>query len=292
MKRLIKFMACALALSLGLTSCDQRSQSPHHPYDSGHKPKNSQLNTSHAWVGKFYGQSGLVDNMEDAQGIVFGVSKDGRTAYLCSFTDILTYGKISGWYAEPQTWSSGKPLAYDTTYTENVDEEGNVLSIDTVTKGKPIVFDVDGEINTTRIIELAGKSTAAGMCRDYYRAEYKKDALNRDPVAQKWESTKGQWYLPSAEELDALMKSRDKINRICGGENQDTVNVRSFMSIGGEDGHAYWSSTEFNGTSAWYVLSRVGDGTDFPSNKRYGYNAKSTNKYIFIRPIRKVPVVQ
>lgn len=287
MKTLLKFMVCALALVIGFTSCDNKSEDSHHPYDAGHKPKNSQLNTSHSLVGKFYGDNGVVESMDDAQGIVFGVSKDGTTAYLCSFTDVMTYGRITGWYAEAAVWGSATPLAYDTIFTENYDENGEYVSTDTTLKGIPVVFDMDGEINTDRIIEIAGTNNAAGACREYYRAEFGKTALANDPVAQRWASTKGQWYLPSAEELDALMKNRTKINNICGGDNSDLA-VNGFMSIGGEFEHAYWSSTEFNGTSAWYVLSRVGDGTDFPGNKRYGYNVKSTNKYIYIRPIRKV----
>ena len=295
MKRLIKFVACALALSAGLTSCDNSTE-PSRPYDAGHKPKNSQLNTSHAWVGKLFGTTGVVEEISEAQGIVFAMSKDNKTVYLCSFTDIMEYDPLAGWYAVETAWGAATPFDYDTTYSPVYDDAGiEIVSYDTVLKGIPVVFDVDGSVNTDKIIAAKGTSTAAGACREYYRAAFPGPAsegridLDNDPVAKKWASTKGQWYLPSAEELDALMKNRSKINKTYAkGVEADTVNANQFMAIGGEIGHAYWSSTEFDGQDAWYVLSRVGDGTDFSGNKRYGYLWKNVAKNIFVRPIRKV----
>lgn len=312
MKKLLKFMACALAVSFGLTACDD-GQDPHHPYDSGYKPKGSQLNTSHKLVGEMYGVDGVVTNNADAQGIVFAVSKDGKTAYLVAFTDALIVGADNaleqdlynynneGYFAPERMWGPTWPSAYDTTYEEVV--ENGVTSIDTVVKRLAVIHDVDGEVNTQAFIEnvahhLATDTTlsapvmyAAKACREYYRRQWDKNLLDdSDPIGTKWASTKGEWYLPSIEELGDLMKNRDKINKKYGNTPSDVVNENFFMPIGGENGHAYWSSSEFNVQSAWYCLSRVGDGTDYKPNKRYGYAQKNDKRNMYVRPIRKAPI--
>ncbi|MCM1532146.1 MAG: hypothetical protein NC048_07355 [Bacteroides sp.] len=319
MKKLLKFMACALAVSFGLTACDNGEES-HHPYDSGYKPKGSQLNTSHAWVGKMYGVDGIVEDPAEAQGIVFAVSKDGSTAYLVAFTDAMVVGADVStdaesycysnlektYFAPQQRWGLTVASQRDTTY-ESKEENGQTV-IDTVVTRRAVINDVDGEVNTDRIIKLfesAKKqdttitiysSYAASICKGYYRRQWGKSKEDEsDPIARKWQSTKGQWYLPSIEELGDLMKNRDKINKLYAeGKQEDIVgdNPYHFMAIGGEIGHAYWSSSEFDVSSAWYCLSRVGDGTDYSKNKRYGYLLKTENRYMFVRPIRKAPIKQ
>lgn len=314
MKKLLKFMACALAVSFGLTACDD-GQDPHHPYDSGYKPKGSQLNTSHKLVGEMYGVDGVVTNNADAQGIVFAVSKDGKTAYLVAFTDAMTLGADNplrdetynydeelGYFAPERQWGPTVASQYDTTY-EEVEENGKMI-IDTVVTRKAVIHDVDGEINTDRILKNFVLATqrdttlklptvyAAQTCRAYYRREWSKKLSddNGDEIGARWASTQGEWYLPSIEELGDLMKNRDKINKRYSNSASDFVNERFFMPIGGENGHAYWSSSEFNVQSAWYCLSRVGDGTDYKPNKRYGYFQKNDKHMMYVRPIRKAPI--
>lgn len=315
MKKLLKFMACALAVSFGLTACDD-GQDPHHPYDSGYKPKGSQLNTSHSLVGRMYGVDGPVDNNADAQGIVFAVSKNGDTAYLVAFTDAMVVGESNGLseeynfnsregYFPPEVrWGLTVASQYDTVYEKKT--ENGIETIDTVVKRKAVIHDVDGEKNTQRIIDNftaaaqrdttinIPKNYAAGICRKYYRREWsrKKFDSDGDEIGKKWAHTQGEWYLPSIEELGDLMKNRDKINKRYGNTPSEFVNENFFMPIGGLNGHAYWSSSEFNVQSAWYCLSRVGDGTDYKPNKRYGYFQKDDRRNMYVRPIRKAPIRQ
>lgn len=313
MKKLLKFMACALAVSFGLTACDNGEQA-HNPYDSGYKPKGSQLNTSHSLVGKMYGVDGVVEKNEDAQGIVFAVSKDGTTAYLVSFTDAMIVGADKpleqetysfyagkGYFSLQMVWGLTVPSKRDTIVRERT--ENGVKVLDTVIKTRGIINNVDGEINTTDIIDLFAKAAqedttisipkvyAAKLCRDYYRRQWGTNKLDADdPIAQKWAETKGEWYLPSIEELGDLMKNRDKINKIYGKTPSNFVNENFYTPIGGENGHAYWSSSEFNAQASWYCLSNVGDGTDYPGNKRYGYFQKNDKRNMYVRPIRKAPI--
>ncbi|MDE6631105.1 MAG: hypothetical protein K2K11_06800, partial [Bacteroidales bacterium] len=79
MKKLISFIGLAAVVLLGFTSCDKEP-----------KPKfTTDLNTGHQYVGRLYGEEGLVDDPNDAQGIIFAVSPDGNTAYLVAFTDLM-----------------------------------------------------------------------------------------------------------------------------------------------------------------------------------------------------------
>ena len=303
MKKLLNFVVCALAVSFGLTACDKGEES-HHPYDSGYKPKGSQLNTSHKLVGQMYGVDDVVTDPAEAQGIVFAVSKDGSTAYLVAFTDAMVIGagdalqnpfnflEEKGYFSLQSVWGPTLPTGGDNN--------------------------VDGEINTNRIMDFFAEAArkdstftmpevyAAKLCRDYYRRQwntnkwddgknnprYEEGDGDADPIAQKWASTKGEWYLPSIEELGDLMKNRDKINKKYYGKNEGLFvdGTYYFMPIGGENGHAYWSSSEFNQQTAWYCLSRVGDGTDYSGNKRYGYFQKNDTKNMYVRPIRKAPI--
>lgn len=325
MKNLLKFMACALAMSFGLTACNSQSEDPHNPYAAGYNPKGSQLNTNHALVGKMYGVDGVVENNADAQGIVFAVSQDGKTAYLVAFTDAICMGKdaevfdkdeysyrtASGYFTSEKRWGNAIAFAYDTTYKTTT--ENGVTKTDTIVKSKGIIHDVDGQKNTDQIIACytaeATKDTnfkkamysiyAAKACREYYRRQWGKNkedgnGAGQDPIGAKWASTKGEWYLPSIEELGDLMKNKDKINNIYGNTPSDFVNEKFYMPIGGEENHAYWSSSEFNAQSAWYCLTRVDEnakkGEYYPGNKLYGYFQKSDKIHMFVRPIRKAPI--
>ncbi|MDE5544436.1 MAG: hypothetical protein K2I83_03385, partial [Bacteroidales bacterium] len=238
MKKLISFISLAAVVLLGFTSCEKEP-----------KPKfTTNLNTGHQYVGRLYGMDDFVDEPNDAQGIVFAVSPKGDTAYLVAFTDLMVqrnlvyFDSFGGtglhreytFYANPMAWS------------EKLFETG--------------ATNKDGEVNTDRIIKIATDSsygaTAAKACREYFKRSYsdtvKQTDYNRDT---KWESTKGKWYLPSMQELAALMKVMDRINQkyLQGAPASDAANKIYFQAIGnksnldieGKDAFfAYWSSTE------------------------------------------------
>lgn len=318
MKKLLKFMACALAVSFGLTACDN-GEDPHNPYDSGYNPQGSQLNTSHALVGEMYGVDGVVYDPMDAQGIVFAVSKDGQTAYLVSFTDAMVVGGNKpteaekycfnasvGYCALQSMWGLVVPTEVD-SIREQVEVNGQM--VDTIiVKNLAAIHNVDGEINTNLIIKAfqdavkqdtnksMPKVYAAQLCRDYYRREWSKKLNdNGDQLASKWIDTKGQWYLPSIEELGDLMKNKDKINKKYGNAAYEYIqdNGYFFMRIGGAEDHAYWSSSEFNIQAAWYCLPNeiTGKKKDgYPGNRRYGYFQKNDRMNMYVRPIRKAPI--
>lgn len=326
MKKLLKFMACALAVSFGLTACDN-GEEPHHPYDSGYNPKGSQLNTSHKLVGQMYGVDGVTENPEEAQGIVFAVSKDGQTAYLVSFTDAMvvgaykpnegvtySYNKDFGYAALTMAWGLTVPTDFDTVYKQ-IEFDGKKVDTFEIEK-KAVIHNVDGEINTDLILKTfkeaqqkdttitLPKAYAAQLCRNYYRREWSKkrddgEGANNDQLALKWKHTQGQWYLPSIEELGDLMKNKDKINKKYGNENSDFINDKKdnngkpyfFMKIGGANNHAYWSSSEYNLQTAWYCLPNPvkGNGT-YPGNSRYSYFQKNDRTNMYVRPIRKAPI--
>lgn len=322
MKKLLKFMACALAVSFGLTACDDGKQA-HRPWDSGYKPQSSVpgMNTSHRLVGEMYGRNGVATNNEDAQGIVFGVDESKGIVYLVSFTDAMLVGATNaldetynyynnpegegstpyGYFAPERRWGLVIPSQYDTIYETK--EENGVMVDDTVIKNLAVIHNTNGEINTAQILETfklaierdttitLPKVYAAQACREYYRRQWGRNLRDdADPIGAKWADTKGEWYLPSIEELGALMKNRDKINNKYGSTPSNFVNENFFMPIGGENGHAYWSSSEFNVQSAWYCLSRKGDGTGNPVNDRYGYFQKNDRQNMYVRPVRTAPL--
>ncbi len=275
MKKLISFISLAAVVLLGFTSCDKEP-----------KPKfSTNLNTGHNLVGRLYGENGVVEEPNQAQGIIFAVSPKGDSAYLVSFTDLmeqkdLVYENASGlhrdytFYARTVAWS------------EKLFEAG--------------ATDKDGAVNTDRIIKMANDSsygaTAAQECRDYFKRSYSdtvtQNAYNRDTI---WKSTKGQWYLPSMQELAALMKVKDKINQkyLQGVPASDAANKIYFQAIGnkpnldleGKDAFfAYWSSTEKGKEYAWYDLPASNNDNAVPKT----WGDEGGEGRIYVRPIRKV----
>ena len=275
MKKLISFIGLAAVVLFGFTSCDKEQ-----------KPKfTTDLNTGHQYVGRLYGADGLVDDPNEAQGIVFAVSPDGKTAYLVAFTDLMEQKEVLvqdmppifgyAFYAIPTAWS------------ENLFETG--------------AKDKDGEVNTELIIaaDTANGGTAAQKCREYFKRNYRDTIFSQEDYDNdlRWEGTKGKWYLPSMQELAALMKVRDRINQkyLQGAPASDGANSIYFQAIGGELNFAYWSSTEctspaydtahnFSKKYAWY---------DLPASNNDNYAPKTWgdehgNGRIYVRPIRKV----
>lgn len=258
MKKLISFIGLAAGVLFGLTSCDKE------------KPKfTTDLNTGHEYVGRLYGADGLVDDPNDAQGIVFAVSPDGKTAYLVAFTDLMEVHRVVpvrsyACFASPTAWS------------KNLFEAG--------------AKDKDGEKNTDLIIaaDTANGGTAAQACREYFKRNYK-DTTNGYAEYDndlRWEVTKGKWYLPSMEELAALMKVRDRINQkyLQGAPASDGANSIYFQAIGGELDFGYWSSTEYSRKYAWYDLPASNGDSYIPKT----WSDEHGNGRLYVRPIRKV----
>ncbi|MDE7337710.1 MAG: hypothetical protein K2M92_00295, partial [Bacteroidales bacterium] len=235
----------------------------------------------------------VVDDPSDAQGIIFAVAPSGDSAYLVAFTDLMAQ----------------RDLLYEDTIINGEDTIYN-LHINYTFYANPIAWseklfecgatDKDGRVNTDRIIKMATDSaygaTAAQECRNYFKRSYRdtveQSTYNRDT---KWASTKGQWYLPSMEELAALMKVRDRINQryLLGTPASDAANRIYFQAIGdkpnldiqGKDAvFAYWSSTEHGKQYAWYDLPASNDDNYVPKT----WSDEGGEGRIYVRPIRKV----
>ncbi|MDE7338710.1 MAG: hypothetical protein K2M92_05410, partial [Bacteroidales bacterium] len=129
---MIGFIGLAAQFLLGFTSCEKEP-----------KPKfTTDLKTGHQYVGRLYGEDGFVEDPNDAQGIVFAVSPDEKTAYLVAFTDLMVqknlvyFDSFGGtglhreytFYANPMAWS------------EELFETG--------------ATNKDGEVNTDLIIKI------------------------------------------------------------------------------------------------------------------------------------------
>ncbi len=274
MKKLFYLLAL-VAGSLAFTSCDD-FQDEHNEFPW--KPSATKLNTSDSRVGRMCTANGVItDNNAEAEGIIFAV--DGNTAYLCAFTDLLVADEPIGreyyWILKATAWSS----TYDTLPigTGKYDANGNEQTEIT-----------DGEILTDMIVaDTTLKSSAAKDCRAYFRQHYYTDQ-NAHAADTAFKASQGEWYLPSAQELEALVKSKNKINDIYldGHVLSDSIiPTTHFTAIGGGRGYAYWSSTEFNASTAWYrivndnsisyLLKTIADGGTFVSK-------------MCVRPIRKV----
>ena len=292
MKKLIGFISLVAVVLFGLTSCNPEE-----------KPKfTTDLKTGHQYVGRLYGADGFVDDPNKAQGIVFAVSPDEKTAYLVAFTDLMEQKNLSYDIFDPN----------DSTKIIGV-FRGYAFSANTVVWSNKLfeagATDKDGEVNTERIIaaDTANGGTAAKKCREYYKraysAEVPRDTYNNDTI---WKFTQNKWYLPSMQELAALMKVRDRINQkyLQGTPASDAPNKIYFQAIGnkpnidinGKDvSFAYWSSTEctspvydtahnFSKKYAWY---------DLPASNNDNYAPKTWGDEggegrIYVRPIRKV----
>lgn len=289
MKKLLGSLLAVAAVALMFTAC-KNNEEPKFP---------THLNTSDSRIGDLYGESGFVTDPADAQGILFAVSQDGATGYLVAFNDILSYDEVSpaetgmfGYievYSGPTAWSK---LLYSTNANSSDGEENTntIISVMEDSMYRVVWKDSTGVEHDSMAKRNTDLTTAARLCRDYYKrnitSKYvkKTDWDNEDnwPWAAKH---KGKWYLPSMEELNALMKVRDKINaRWCPGEKTDVMNEYGFIAIGGDMDYALWSSTEYSAKCAWYDLPA--SNNDNYLQKTFG-NEGGLGK-LFVRPIRKI----
>ena len=229
-------------------------------------------------------------NPNDAQGIIFAVSPNEDTAYLVAFTDLMKRTNLVYFILNANGDTVGVFRGYRFNATTNVWSK-SLFEVGATDK--------DGEVNTEKIIKAAKEvndtSTAAQACREYYKKAYG-DTVSRTDYDRdtKWETTKGFWYLPSMQELAALMKVRDRINQkyLQGTPASDAPNKIYFQAIGdksnldseGKNTPAYWSSTEYDKEKAWY---------DLPASNNDNYVPKTWGNEgglgcIYVRPIRKV----
>jgi hypothetical protein len=120
---------------------------------------------------------------------------------------------------------------------------------------------VDGRGNTTAIVGQKGHaSSAAKMCRDYSEGGF------------------NDWYLPSRIELQILTAQAGLLGRVLSEDgNPNTKGLETNYvapTFGG-----YWSSTEANGSCAWYYdFNLSGDiSHDATGNESLRYNFSTGN---------------
>lgn len=136
----------------------------------------------------------------------------------------------------------------------------------------------DGSKNTDMIVNAdvpvkqaatPDSSSAARVCRQYFTRAYvaERGAFAADTVFQ---STKGEWFLPSRSELKALYDARTKIN-------ETHANTLGFEPLQ----NCYWTSNQRGATMAYYKC--------FTANGIESYIPKANNNYrVNIRAVRKV----
>ena len=110
-KKLLYLLACMAVGSMVFTSCDSRSEDSRDPWAAGYKPESTNLITSGDLIGQMCTMDGRVTTQNaEADGIIFALSPNRDSAYLCAFTDIMTgeSGRF-GWTWTPNTtiaWAS------------------------------------------------------------------------------------------------------------------------------------------------------------------------------------------
>ena len=127
----------------------------------------------------------------------------------------------------------------------------------TTTDRETALNDWTGKTSTAAQIthnECKTESYAPGFCASYERVNANGQGL-----------TAGKWWLPSLGELMMIYANMRKINYALSLINGATQLAET----------AYWSSTEFSATSAWFLY--LNDGYA-------GYKPKATNQYR-VRPV-------
>lgn len=276
MKKLLYLLACMAVGSMVFTSCDSRSEDSRDPWAAGYKPESTNLITSGDLIGQMCTMDGRVTTQNaEADGIIFALSPNRDSAYLCAFTDIMTgeSGRF-GW-----TWTPNTTIAW-------ASRTGSAIA-DSVPIGTDKLM--GGDVATALILaddSVGAGASAAKQCAEYYRIHCYTD---RDSVAGDtyFQPSQGTWFLPSAQELEALIRNADRINEeyLLGTTAADSVVKGSyFLPIGGSNGYTYWSSNEFNSQNALYRVV---------ANNTCSYYTKTltgaaTVGKIMVRPIRKV----
>lgn len=165
------------------------------------------------------------DRMEQGKQVVCPVSKDYKVG------DI---GPSGGWiiYAKPA--ATGQSVEDCWRYIEAAPADfiikkkwSNITNKSVVGTGKGIG---EGKENTKKIIQQEGhKESAAFVCKTYAPKDYPK--------------TKGEWFLPSIDELDLMY------HLLAKGDNKGAFKTKSNET--NRTSSWYWSSSDYGNQTAW-----------------------------------------
>ena len=282
MKKLLSLLACLTAGAMVFTSCDSRDQDSHNPWDAGYEPEATNLVTSGDRIGRMCTMDGrITDNNDEADGIIFALNRSGDTAYLCAFTDIMLgeSGRF-GW-----TWTPNVSIAW-------ASRVGSA-------KGDSVAIGTDrlmgGDMATNLILADDsvgnGRASAAQQCHEYYRIHCYTSRTDHSNDTY-FQPSQGSWFLPTSQELEALIRNADLINeRYLGGTTAaDTVVTTVggedyyFLPIGGSNGYTYWTSNEFNANNAIYRVVNTNEASYYTKT----LTGSTTIGKIMVRPVRKV----
>lgn len=134
---------------------------------------------------------------------------------------------------------------------------GGVTTIDRVTA----MNDWDGKANTAAQVtkaEASSASYAPGFCNQYARV----NANGQGLIA-------GKWWLPSLGELMMIYANMEKINYALSLINGATQLAET----------AYWTSTEYSSTNAWYLRLNNG-GMDGNPKATGQYRVRAVSAFI------------
>ena len=143
-------------------------------------------------------------------------------------------------------------MGYESSYMSWSPEYQNVSGLESISKSKNALEDMNGRENTSLIVDYWGADTAgvaAVYCYDYFPADF--------------EVSKNQWYLPAAGEVYDYLYG--------DGIHYNLINA-TMQNLGKKlQSTIVWSSSMKNGGSAWNL--KITDGTMF-----YGYGGM-TGRY-------------
>jgi hypothetical protein len=244
------------------------------------------------------------EKLED--GVIFYVSDDESYALVCAYTDLQVErskgrNNYFAWDLGTYRWST-----FDRDTLLQQDSVWTVISpTDSTFSGKidsnwfygfiGAISEDNGIENTNKLLDPSNYPTkplfaniAAKECHDYYYGiySYRKSEQTSSP----WMVNKGQWYLPSIQELRYLAYAKDKINSM---KEKDSLFYPAGRATAEDAGkmyrygweslmYCYWSSTERNAQNAYY---KCVDG----ENQAESYVPKNGQRTLLsIRPVRKV----
>jgi hypothetical protein len=170
--------------------------------------------------------------------------------------------------AAPATWQTGV-VAHDSTYKWSDDTTvatGQVLSAaspaETGSTNEKVNWKIGRGFSNTSLMKVSGATSAA----------------QAKVLAYAGNSTAGQWFIPSRNELNELCKyargqTTGDPSVVCNSTG--TLKTGTADDLGGFVGSYYWSSSEYNAASAWEQ--------DFDSGPRTNATKGFTD---YVRPVR------
>ena len=170
----------------------------------------------------------------------------------------------------PATWqSAGVSVAEDSIYVWSTDRT-LTTGQDTVTVGAESGFDAEkfnwkigqGFYNTS-VMKVAGATSQAQAAVLAYGAT---------------DTSAGQWFLPSMDELNELCKyARGQATGVLtvACDNSGTLKTGTANDLAGFVANIYWSSSEYYSINAWFRF--FSSGTQISTNKDHSH---------YIRPVR------